>query len=115
MKYGILTLSFTKNNIFISLLNEDNNLIVTSSGSKKVLTKGAKKVNFLSVDFVTQIIVQKLKYYNLQFLHLKFIGKQKYQRRVIFLLKKHSVNILTVYNIMKTPHNGCSLKKIRHN
>ena len=107
MKQGTLILSFSKNNIFFSLQIEKSNLIKMSVGNKNTAVKGAKKVNFLSLDFILQMIINKLKLYNLKFLHLKFIGKHKYQRRVIFLLKKSSVNILTIYNVIKIPHNGC--------
>ena len=111
MKQEILILSFTKNNIFFSLYKNKFNLIKISAGNKSIAVKGAKKINFLSLDFILRMIINKLKMYNLEFLHLKFIGKHKYQRRVIFLLKKSSINILTVYNIIKTPHNGCCIKK----
>lgn len=114
MKQGTLILSFTKNNIFFSLYKESFNLIKMSAGNKNIAVNGAKKINFLSLDFIMQMVINKLKMYNLKFLHLGFIGKHKYQRRVIFLLKKSSINILTLYNIVKVPHNGCYLKNIKH-
>ena len=112
MKQGTLILSFTKNNIFFSLQIEKFNSLKMSVRNKNATVKGAKKINFLSLDFILQMIINKFKLYNLEFLHLKFIGKHKYQRRVIFLLKKSSVSILTIYNVIKVPHNGCSLKKV---
>lgn len=112
MKTGILTLSFTKNNVFFSLFSLKNfNCITISSGNKYVSVKGGKKVNFLSIDFLTQIIIKKSKQFNLTFLHLKFKGKHKYQRRIIFLLRKSYINIVTIYNSLEKSHNGCCLKK----
>nr|YP_009502231.1 ribosomal protein S11 [Porolithon onkodes]ASB29833.1 ribosomal protein S11 [Porolithon onkodes] len=109
---AILSILFTKNNIFCTFSNlEGKTLFATSVGSTK--TKGLKKIT--STTLFT--LVKKLSYqvfkFEIAFLYLKVKGANKSKNDFFKLSKNIKVNIPLIQNQHRISYGGCKVSRVR--
>jgi small subunit ribosomal protein S11 len=111
MFYG--SIKATPNNIFVSIRNYKQNVILTVSSGQLVPTlKGKKKVSSVAVTLLGKKVAKSLKLKKCYLLTLKLYGNLKQHRFIITELWKFGIKIKQLINANSLPHNGCRLKKL---
>lgn len=109
----LIFILFTKNNMNFSLMNIKGKLFKWFSLGQKRM-KGTKKLNALTSNLLTKVVINYVMKLNYSIIHLKIKGSNKYKQKTLKMLKKSSLYIVTISDLTIQPHNGCKLKNIRN-
>ena len=109
---AVLSILFTKNNIFCTFSNlEGKTLNSISIGSKKI--KGLKKTTNLTIFFLIKDLNKLISKYKIFYLYLKLKGINKNKNLFFKSLKNIQSTILYIQNKNKIAYGGCKMPKTR--
>lgn len=103
------------NNIFITILDSNNNVIISLSGGSKEF-KGAKKITPYRTEMLAKTCPSLLLKENINKLIVKIQGNVK-KTAIKSVLKglvaSNEIQLIYIENYFNDAHNGCRLKKPR--
>lgn len=109
---AVLSVLFTKNNIFCTFINlEGKTLNSMSTGSKKM--KGLKKTTNLTIFSLIKDLNKFMEKHKIFYLYLKLKGINKNKNMFFKSLKNIQSNILYIQNKNNRAHGGCKMAKTR--
>jgi ribosomal protein S11 len=110
---GILSITFTKRNMFLNLSSYKNkNLLVTSL--RKLGFSGRRRKEYASIYSATTTIKQLLRKYKIKRLAVVYKGWNRFRLAVRKALRRRDtfrIPIVYVKFSIKVPHNGCRINK----
>jgi ribosomal protein S11 len=110
---GILSITFTKRNMFLNLANYNNkSLLVTSL--RKLGFLGRRRREYTSILTATRLVKQTFRKYRIRFLIVIYKGWNRFRvaaRNTIKYRDKYRVPTLFIKFAIKVPHNGCRLSQ----
>nr|YP_009490368.1 ribosomal protein S11 [Gracilaria edulis]AWH62522.1 ribosomal protein S11 [Gracilaria edulis] len=111
IKSVILHILFKSNNILCTVTTiKGSTLFWISAGSKKYC--GAKKITLTVIISMLKTILEYFIKLKIKNIHINLNGFNKHKRVVLKYFKYSFINILSITNNTKFPHNGCkNLKK----
>ena len=109
---AVLSVLFTKNNIFCTLSNlEGKTLNSISTGSKKF--KGLKKTTNLTIIYLIKDLNKTTEKFEIFHLYLNLKGLNKNKNLFLKSLKNIKSNLLSIQNKNKIAYGGCKIPKAR--
>ena len=112
---GTCYISKKLNNIFITILNNENNVILSISGGNKEF-KGAKKITPYRTEMLAKQCPPILLKKSINKLIVKIEGNVKktpIKSILKGLVSSNEIQVLSIENYFNIAHNGCRLKKQR--
>ena len=109
---AVLSVLFTKNNIFCTLSNlEGKTLNSISIGSKKF--KGLKKITNLTIISLIKDLNKSARNFEIFYFYLRLKGLNKNKKLFLKNLKNIKSNLLLIQNKNKVAYGGCRISKSR--
>ena len=107
-----LIIKSTLNNILVSAVKKDGDLLFWTSSSVEKFKGKQKRSNFAAFQcaLTTSLKLRKLGYSNV---NIKFNGINRSRNAIIRSLIKSGISIDKLSDNTSIPHNGCRLKKKR--
>jgi ribosomal protein S11 len=106
---ALITVYFSKNNIFFILSCAHTNNIIFAFSPVSLGFKNFKK----NLGQILQIICNKIKQTNFRFFILKLKGFDKFRSILIKRFIKQNIDIIKIIDINKNPFNGCRNNALR--
>jgi ribosomal protein S11 len=106
---AVITIYFSKNNIFFVLSCAHTNNIIFAFSPAGLGFKNFKK----SLNFLLQTVCFKIKQTAFMFFILKLKGLNKFKNLLTKRFIKQNIDIIKVIDLNKNPYNGCRSSALR--